>query len=92
MHTRRHLAKNALRTAYFGALALFMTGCILRITGGFAFTDEISTFVRLAIDDVSFQGDARLFPTNKQLADLFPISSQQFYFHGKCRGSPFIII
>ena len=34
-------------------LPLMMTGCILRNTGGFVFTDDLATFIRLQFDDVS---------------------------------------
>ncbi len=47
------LLKSALRAATVAVLAIGMTGCILRLTGGFAFTDSLETFVNLIFDDVS---------------------------------------
>ena len=36
-----------------GLIPLMMTGCILRNTGGFVFTDDLRTFIRLQFDNVS---------------------------------------
>ena len=45
--------RNSLIVGLIGALSLVLTGCWLRATGGFVFTDDISTYVYLEIDNVS---------------------------------------
>lgn len=40
-------------TIILALLPLMMTGCILRNTGGFAFVNDLGTFIQMRIDDVS---------------------------------------
>lgn len=41
------------KAALAGILVVGVTGCVLRLTGGFAFTDDLGTFIRFIFDDVS---------------------------------------
>ncbi len=51
--TRRKGWRRLVTIALPCLLAIGLNGCILRLTGGFAFTEDVRTFVRLALDGVS---------------------------------------
>ncbi len=53
MKTHHPYLERIVRTTIVVALAIGLAGCLLRITGGFAVTTELETFVGLAVDNVS---------------------------------------